>query len=726
MLGPHIIGEVHTHKGVLQRWQPAVCLLLDPADHAAFIVRDVCPDTFLIGRVWRPDETIAERIRRSYAAAARWAADIILERAADNPEIDVWQFNNEILQESPEDIALLAKFSQLYIRYLADAGLRAAIGCFGVGQPEAPANDGGDAWGAFVPAMRFGREHDAVLLLHAYGAARIYDSDPEWYLHRYESQVLPYLPDDVVNMPYVYGEFGCDMGVITPGDRRGWKTGYNGDFRTYAGDLVSAASEIAQYPQCLGGCIFTLGSTGDWQDFDIAGEPAWHLAQQAWPEPAESPESPEGDDVPDFVYVDSPSKHHSSRGRVSGWIIVHSSESPAGAPPINTVRYLQDNGRGVSAHRCIIPAHTHTVEIHKMVPLNRAAHHAGADSSCLPSGVCGGEVNRQSDGIEIYSVAGEGVAPALREAAVHEVATICLSRGLNADKVLGHRETDPTRRSDPVGIDMDAFRADVARLVRQWREEAEPEQPGEGELVDVEIYDIDGNQRDLAWLDGTYGIELHAAAKPAGVQHWKVWRIAKLIEREGPAVQIVATVDEDEKPLSDVPIARHWPSADPLPYSPASTWKSNAVIGNTNLEGEVGFGMGSGDYITEPGEGVTGVWVADRTVRSDFVYRLGMVAGTNHRRMDVVFQLLTVTEEEDLRTVLLEAGAENQVIELNPDAALQKHLFADGFVPSSEEFRVTYAGQEYAAQRAEDLDSGEVRVYYAPVTNFNDVQYVTR
>lgn len=82
--------------------------------------------------------------------------------------------------------------------------------------------------------------------------------------------------------------------------------------------------------------------------------------------------------------------------------------------------------------------------------------------------------------------------------------------------------------------------------------------------------------------------------------------------------------------------------------------------------------------------------------------------------------------EKELRTLLIEKGQENQVIEFNPDAALQKQIFADGFVPNSSEFSVTHEGTEYIAQRAEHLGSGEVRVYYVSVGEWDKVQQVTR
>lgn len=82
--------------------------------------------------------------------------------------------------------------------------------------------------------------------------------------------------------------------------------------------------------------------------------------------------------------------------------------------------------------------------------------------------------------------------------------------------------------------------------------------------------------------------------------------------------------------------------------------------------------------------------------------------------------------EKDLHTVLVEEGEAHQVIQFNPDAALQKRIFADGFVPNSPEFTVEHDETAYVAQRAEHLDTGDVRIYYVPVGDWSNVEYVTR
>jgi hypothetical protein len=75
-----------------------------------------------------------------------------------------------------------------------------------------------------------------------------------------------------------------------------------------------------------------------------------------------------------------------------------------------------------------------------------------------------------------------------------------------------------------------------------------------------------------------------------------------------------------------------------------------------------------------------------------------------------------------LADALLSRGEAQQVIRFNPSAALQKGIFADGFVPNSPEFTLHQGGVAYTAQRAENLGNGVVRVYYVANQNWANVQ----
>jgi hypothetical protein len=79
-----------------------------------------------------------------------------------------------------------------------------------------------------------------------------------------------------------------------------------------------------------------------------------------------------------------------------------------------------------------------------------------------------------------------------------------------------------------------------------------------------------------------------------------------------------------------------------------------------------------------------------------------------------------------LEEALLIGAEDAQVIQFNPDAALQKAIFAAGFVPNSPEFGIELDDVVYVGQRAESLQNGEVRVYYCAVGDYGNVRYVVR
>lgn len=79
-----------------------------------------------------------------------------------------------------------------------------------------------------------------------------------------------------------------------------------------------------------------------------------------------------------------------------------------------------------------------------------------------------------------------------------------------------------------------------------------------------------------------------------------------------------------------------------------------------------------------------------------------------------------------LESALLAEGERQQVMQFNPNAALQKRIFADGLVPNSAEFSVTIEGTAFAVQRAEHLRTGVVRAYFVRVGDWGNVVFAQR
>jgi hypothetical protein len=122
-----------------------------------------------------------------------------------------------------------------------------------------------------------------------------------------------------------------------------------------------------------------------------------------------------------------------------------------------------------------------------------------------------------------------------------------------------------------------------------------------------------------------------------------VYRLVAFVERVGPSNLDVLVVDELGQPLFDVPVAFYYASA-PEPSRP-DEWFPVKVSALTGANGIAGFALASSAYLPCCGcGGPHGVWVSEpgdiagTTVPSDLAADLGMLGGTNHRHLDLIFQ----------------------------------------------------------------------------------------
>lgn len=244
----------------------------------------------------------------------------------------------------------------------------------------------------------------------------------------------------------------------------------------------------------------------------------------------------------------------------------------------------------------------------------------------------------------------------------------------------------------------------------------------------TKIFDLDGTERSAEWLAANYD---GCAVLPANTEGAsEVWRLAAVFVTEGPALFKAETrrkAGPNVVPATYQPVAFTWPSLTvpsqdlaALPSNPHN-WSDRGVLDRTNADGLVGFGLGPvyGPFYH--------AWVFS-SVPSDCLTKTGMRGGTNHRGpLHGVWALEPVEPSHaSLREALLWRGERAQVIEFNPAAAIQARIFADGFVPNSPEFEVTFGGLLYIAQRAEHLSSGEVRIYYCRFNDWRNVLYERR
>jgi len=243
----------------------------------------------------------------------------------------------------------------------------------------------------------------------------------------------------------------------------------------------------------------------------------------------------------------------------------------------------------------------------------------------------------------------------------------------------------------------------------------------------MDVFDKNGVQRDMAWLRQKYG---NVQFLDAGAG--KKFKLARVDETEGPAVIKARVLNEQGLPHAGQPVANHWP--DPtLPdlrnAGLKTLWRERAVNQPTDSAGFTGFGLGTGSYIGNLQEGGPHViWVLSPSLTSDGLSGVGMLGGTNHAGpLFLTFQIgEDLPPASSLSELLIRTGDQQQVIQFNPEAALQKAIFLAQFVPNSPEFTVRWNDRAFVGQRAEHLKSGEVRVFYCERGDWNNVFYVVR
>lgn len=195
--------------------------------------------------------------------------------------------------------------------------------------------------------------------------------------------------------------------------------------RVYGGDLPAVAALRA-----------------DWQARPFERVFGWQKA---------APANPLGPD-PSVAY------YHSERhGYEPEWIILHDTEGPAEA----ALAWWRspDNPYKSSAHYLIKA----DGEVIVCVPERLSAHHAGGGRwPGIPEGSTGGtsNINHVSIGVELeYPAAPASPAyPEAQLAAAAELLWHIANRyGIPRDHVLTHAQVDPSRRSDPRGLDVEGF-----------------------------------------------------------------------------------------------------------------------------------------------------------------------------------------------------------------------------------------------------------------------------
>jgi len=135
---------------------------------------------------------------------------------------------------------------------------------------------------------------------------------------------------------------------------------------------------------------------------------------------------------------------------------------------------------------------------------------------------------------------------------------------------------------------------------------------------------MDGLPRDLDWARSKYGSWVEFA-QPAG---GGCYRVVELQERSGPSNIDVWVLDEAGNPIPNTLVRVEWPGGEDV--------KATALDGKR----DPGFALGPGCYIHDPRYGGAITISIEGPYPSDQARNLGMLAGTPHDHLDIVFKLV--------------------------------------------------------------------------------------
>ncbi len=179
-----------------------------------------------------------------------------------------------------------------------------------------------------------------------------------------------------------------------------------------------------------------------------------------------------------------------------------------------------------------------------------------------------------------------------------------------------------------------------------------PSEESEEEMT-IKIYDFDHGPGDPEtvdwdWVRDTFGdVQVRAIEDKVSLSEGDViYKLDYLDARLGDANIVINVRDEDGNPVQGETVMFGWPDAPAHGYADKpSNWTESGVPGETNENGDVGPGLGTGAYYS-PAHGERGphlVWVYG--LPSDYVDGLGMIAGTNHAHLNLGYRAVKVGEE---------------------------------------------------------------------------------
>lgn len=250
----------------VQHSKPRVILSMDHSPDIWRQVKQISPNTFLLGRHYLED---GEQLFDQPELRAQQLFDKMRPDAETMRGIyDAWMGYNESVIDSDDAATRLSQFYVKWGQLMRSAALRSAAYSFSTGTPAAgfPNSNGIGNEPNYWTLLADGVRACDYLSLHEYSAPTL-QTLQNYLMLRYR-QAWASLPDDA-HRPILITECGLDGGVIAGGGmaQKGWTYFTNED--GYLGELQWYDNELLTDDYVVGATIFTLNAWGTQNSFSI-------------------------------------------------------------------------------------------------------------------------------------------------------------------------------------------------------------------------------------------------------------------------------------------------------------------------------------------------------------------------------------------------------------------------------------------------------------------------
>jgi hypothetical protein len=280
-IGFHGFGSITPHLPVLRRIQPRAMTWVDPGADGLARLREACPRTKILVRLYQPDEVVQARIMQNPASAAAWADALIRGHSAVRVKglVDWWIIENEVCVFWDQ----IERFeAYIYRRQeLADSDYRCGLYATPNGHFDLPEHDRMAFWRvAGRRTLGMAERRGDVICHHGYGWPTLWGpaekGGADWNLHRSEKQEIPRIP--FPRLKWFISEWGWDrMAAWLNSDQRPGGVLATGLTPARAAQQIFDTGQylVANYgDRVVGWTMYCLGRNGDpkWFSYDVTGD----------------------------------------------------------------------------------------------------------------------------------------------------------------------------------------------------------------------------------------------------------------------------------------------------------------------------------------------------------------------------------------------------------------------------------------------------------------------